>query len=64
MGSAKNKRNGKTKMPPPIRGLGENLDEEDDFVVFKFDYKVSRLSDDALRSWCATFLLGIPGFES
>lgn len=63
-GSATNKRNGKTKMPPPIGGLGENFDEEDDSVVFKSDYKVSLLSDDALRSWCATFLLGIHGFES
>jgi putative AlgH/UPF0301 family transcriptional regulator len=44
----------------PIRGLGEGFDEEDDSVVFKSDVKVSKLSDDALRSWCATFLLGSP----
>ena len=45
---------------PPIVGLGENLDEEDDSYVFKSDVKVSKLSDDALRRWCATFLLGMP----
>lgn len=60
----RNKRNGKSEILPPIGGLGENFDEEDDSVVFKSDYKVSQLSDDALRSWCATFLLGMPGFAS
>lgn len=47
----------------PLLGLGENFDEEDDSLVFKSDYKVSQLSDDALRGWCAVFLLGIPNFE-
>ena len=46
--------------PPPISGIGEGFDEEDDSFVFKSDVKVSKLSDDALRSWCATFLLGMP----
>lgn len=45
----------------PIGGLGEGFDEEDDTLVFKSDVKVSALSDDALRSWVATFLLGAPG---
>jgi hypothetical protein len=44
----------------PIGGLGEGFDEEDDSLVFKSTVKVSKLSDDALRSWCATFLLGLP----
>jgi hypothetical protein len=44
----------------PIGGLGENFDEEDDTLVFKSDAKVSDLSDKALRSWVATFLLGAP----
>lgn len=44
----------------PICGLGENFDEEDDTLVFKSDVKVSDLSDKALRSWVATFLLGAP----
>mmetsp|Transcript_4553 Transcript_4553/g.6564 ORF Transcript_4553/g.6564 Transcript_4553/m.6564 type:complete len:697 (+) Transcript_4553:60-2150(+) len=47
----------------PLGGLGENFDEEDDSFVFKSDYKVSKLSDDALRGWCATFLLGLPNYE-
>jgi hypothetical protein len=46
--------------PPPIGGLGEGFDEEDDSLVFKSDVEVSKLSDDALRSWVATFLLGAP----
>jgi putative AlgH/UPF0301 family transcriptional regulator len=44
----------------PIGGLGDGFDEEDDSVVYKSDVKVSKLSDDALRSWVATFLLGAP----
>ena len=44
----------------PISGLGEGFDEEDDSLVFKSDVKVSKLADDALRSWVATFLLGAP----
>lgn len=47
----------------PLGGLGENFDEKDDSFVFKSDYKVSQLSDDALRGWCAVFLLGMPNFE-
>lgn len=42
----------------PISGLGEGFDEEDDNFVFKSDVKVSKLCDDALRSWISTFLLG------
>jgi putative AlgH/UPF0301 family transcriptional regulator len=45
----------------PIVGLGEGFDEEDDTLVFKSDVKVATLSDDALRNWVATFLLGAPG---
>jgi putative AlgH/UPF0301 family transcriptional regulator len=44
----------------PMGDLGEGFDEEDDSLVFKSDVKVSKLSDDALRSWVATFLLGSP----
>jgi putative AlgH/UPF0301 family transcriptional regulator len=44
----------------PISGLGDGFDEEDDTMVFKSDVKVSKLSDDALRSWLAAFLLGAP----
>lgn len=44
----------------PLGGLGENFDEEDDSLVFKTDVRVSELADDALQSWCATFLLGLP----
>lgn len=44
----------------PLLGLGENFDEEDDSTVFKSDVKISELCDDALRRWCATFLLGMP----
>jgi putative AlgH/UPF0301 family transcriptional regulator len=62
-GMTKHKKNGKA-VPPPIGGLEGNGDEKDDSVVYKSAYKVSRLSDDALRSWCATFLLGMPGWES
>jgi putative AlgH/UPF0301 family transcriptional regulator len=48
----------------PLLGLGENFDEEDDSVVFKSDVKVAKLSDDALRRWCATFLLGMPSMKT
>lgn len=44
----------------PIGGLGEGFDEEDDSLVFKSDVKVAKLSNDALRSWVATYLLGAP----
>jgi putative AlgH/UPF0301 family transcriptional regulator len=50
----------KVATPEPISGLGEGFDEEDDSCVYKSDTKVSDLSFDALRSWCATFLLGLP----
>lgn len=45
---------------PVTSGVGEGFDEEDDALVFKSDVKVAKLSDDALRSWVATFLLGAP----
>jgi putative AlgH/UPF0301 family transcriptional regulator len=51
--------NGNNNFGNSIGGLGEGFDEEDDAFVFKSDVKVSKLSDDALRSWCATFLLGM-----
>jgi len=41
-------------------GIGEGYDEDDDTFVHKTDVKVSKLSDDALQSWVATFLLGLP----
>jgi hypothetical protein len=46
----------------PIRRFGDGYDEDDDEdeYVYKTDVKVARLSDDALRSWVATFLLGSP----
>ncbi|CAJ1961075.1 unnamed protein product [Cylindrotheca closterium] len=44
----------------PIGGLGEGFDEEDESFVFKSDVKVAKLADDALKSWVATFLLGVP----
>jgi len=55
--------NEKQVMEKPLGGLGENFDEENDSFVFKSTYKVSQLSDDALRGWCAVFLLGVPNFE-
>lgn len=45
---------------PPMGGLGDGFDEEDDSLVFKSDVKVETLSDEALRSWVTTFLLGLP----
>jgi len=45
---------------PVTGGIGEGFDEEDDKMVFKSDVKVAKLSDNALRSWVATFLLGAP----
>jgi len=45
---------------PVTDGIGEGFDEDDDSLVFKTDVPVSKLSDDALRSWVATFLLGAP----
>lgn len=35
--------------------------EHEDSLVFKSDITVSKLSDVALRTWVATFLLGAPG---
>jgi hypothetical protein len=52
--------NGETVPPPPLAGIGENFDEEDDSLVFKSDKKVSQLADDALRYWIAAYLLGNP----
>jgi putative AlgH/UPF0301 family transcriptional regulator len=46
--------------PPPITGIGEGFDEEDDTLVWSSDVQVSKLADDALRSWLAAFLLGAP----
>jgi len=43
-----------------LEGIGEGFDEDNDSIVFKSDVKVAKLSDDALRSWIATFLLGVP----
>lgn len=45
---------------PPIVGLGEGFDEDDDTMVFKSSVKVSKLCDDALHNWVSTFLLGSP----
>jgi len=45
---------------PVTDGIGEGFDEDDDSLVFKTDVPVSKLSDDALRSWVATFLLDAP----
>jgi len=50
--------------PIPLSGLGDNFDEEDDSLVFKSNVKVAKLSDDALRRWCATFLLGMPKLKT
>jgi putative AlgH/UPF0301 family transcriptional regulator len=41
-------------------GIGEGFDEENDIYVHNSDVRVAKLSDDALRSWVATFLLGAP----
>ena len=58
-GKEKNgKSNGKSEHPP-MKGLGDGFDEEDDSLVFKSNIKVSKLSDDALRNWITTFLLGM-----
>lgn len=40
---------------------GDSKSEKEDRKVFKSDRSVSTLSDDALRHWVATFLLGQPG---
>jgi hypothetical protein len=53
-------RPGNGKTVPPLAGIGENFDEEDDSLVFKSDKKVSQLADDALRYWIAAYLLGNP----
>uniref|UniRef100_A0A7S2R2C2 Uncharacterized protein n=1 Tax=Eucampia antarctica TaxID=49252 RepID=A0A7S2R2C2_9STRA len=45
---------------PVTDGIGEGFDEDDESLVHNSDVKVSKLSDDALRSWVATFLLGAP----
>jgi putative AlgH/UPF0301 family transcriptional regulator len=46
--------------PVLIGGLGEGFDEEDHSLVYNTDVKVRELSDKALRTWLATFLLGKP----
>lgn len=46
---------------PELRGNDENAG---DSLVHKSDTKVSKLSDDALVSWLATFLLGAPSLGS
>lgn len=46
--------------PVLIGGLGEGFDEEDHSLVHNTDVKVGELSDRALRTWLATFLLGKP----
>ena len=48
----------------PMGGLGDGFDEEDDSFVFKSDVKVEKLSDEALRGWVTTFLLGLPTLGS
>ena len=57
--NGRDRQSGKTDQLP-IGGLGEGFDEEDESFVFKSNVKVSKLADDALKSWCATFLLGMP----
>jgi putative AlgH/UPF0301 family transcriptional regulator len=44
---------------PSIDGRSGNLHQED-AVVFKSNVKVSKLADEALVHWVATFLLGVP----
>jgi len=57
----KNGKNGVFKIKlPAIGGLGEGYDEEDDSLVYKSDTKVATLSDESLRRWVCTFLLGDP----
>jgi len=41
-------------------GIGEGFDEDNETYVHNSGVKVAKLSDDALRSWIATFLLGAP----
>ena len=53
----------KEKKQNSISGVGEGFDEEDDSFIFKSGMKVSKLSDDALQSWIATFLLGMPDLQ-
>lgn len=45
---------------PLTSGIGEGFDEENDSLVYKTEVPVRNLSDDAKRSWVATFLLGAP----
>ena len=56
--------NGETKPrkdnPSEFNGRLEEVDEEGYTLVFKSDTKVSKLGDDALKSWVATFLLNAP----
>lgn len=50
----------KSNEEPLTLGLGEGFDEENDSYVYKSDVRVETLSNDARRSWVATFLLGAP----
>ena len=50
----------KESEPVLVGGLGEGFDEEDHSLVHNTDIKVRELSDKALRTWLATFLLGKP----
>ena len=45
---------------PILDGIGDEFDEEDDSKVYQSNTKLTTLSDKALRSWIATFLLGEP----
>ncbi|GKY94049.1 hypothetical protein MPSEU_000371600 [Mayamaea pseudoterrestris] len=47
---------------PGIQDLTGNVSQEDTFV-FKSNVKVSKLADDALENWVATFLLGVPSLN-
>ncbi len=59
-GDNEQKGEGDSQEIPVTDGIGEGFDEDNDLFVFKSDVEVGVLSDDALRSWVATFLLGAP----
>merc|ERR1712176_474441 len=46
----------KNRKPDLFSGFVGGNNKQDDTLVFKSDVKVSKLSDDALRMWMATFL--------
>jgi putative AlgH/UPF0301 family transcriptional regulator len=58
--SAGGNQQAKLNVEPLTLGIGEGFDEENDSFVYKSDVRVETLSDDARRSWVATFLLGAP----